>query len=64
MKKYIQPSKEQVRAWFAERRNNPGPLPSGEQIRHQLRWYADDASSRISDISNLVKVTQDRRSTP
>ena len=32
------PTKEQVRAWLAERRQAAQPLPSGDQIRRQLGW--------------------------
>jgi hypothetical protein len=32
------PTKEQVRAWLAERRQAGQPLPNCEQIRQQLGW--------------------------
>jgi hypothetical protein len=38
MKSITRPTKEQIRAWFAERRQFSLPLPSGEQIRRQLGW--------------------------
>lgn len=37
MESVKRPSKEQVRAWLAERRHG-GPLPECEQIRRQLGW--------------------------
>lgn len=38
MASIIRPTKEQVRAWLAERRQHGLPLPSCEQIRSQLGW--------------------------
>ncbi len=35
------PTKEQVRAWLAERRQAGQPLPNCEQIRRQLGWDHD-----------------------
>lgn len=37
------PTKEQVRAWMAERLARPAPLPSLEQIRRDLGWKVAEA---------------------
>lgn len=37
------PTKEQVRAWMAERLARPVPMPSLEQIRRDLGWKVAEA---------------------
>lgn len=36
------PTKEQVRAWLSQRLARRAPLPSLEQIRHELGWTLAD----------------------
>jgi len=33
------PTKEQIRAWLAERRQAGAPFPACEQVRRQLGWH-------------------------
>lgn len=40
MQSLVRPTKEQVRAWLAERRQAGLPPPDCEQIRRQLGWRA------------------------
>jgi hypothetical protein len=36
------PSKEQVRAWLAQRRRDSAPLPTPQEVRVQLGWVLDN----------------------
>lgn len=41
MKTGNQPTKEQVRQWLSQRRQNPAPIPNAGQIRKQRGWEQD-----------------------
>lgn len=38
MQKFVQPTKEQVRDWFRQRRLEAGPPPAIAQMRRELGW--------------------------
>lgn len=48
MEKVVKPTKEEVRAWLAERRRDSQPLPNCEEIREALGWKYWLQSSPVS----------------
>lgn len=46
MENRIRPTKEQVRAWLAERRQAGQPPPNCEQIRRRMGWWRGDEADR------------------
>lgn len=51
MQKFVQPTKEQVRDWFRQRRLAAGPPPAIAQMRRELGWRPIAATAAIASIT-------------
>jgi hypothetical protein len=56
MKQFIQPSKEQVRQWLAQRQVCADALPELDQIRRELGWGwrpAQEARNPVESVDGI-----------